>query len=586
MINKITFLNAHWVWLIIIGATLIWSIFIWKEYSNRGKQRFWIKIVISFFATISLALIALKPAANIPNKTIKTVVLTEGYNNQQLDSLKRKYKRLNIINYKVNHPILDNTSASDSIFMLGDGIQPFDFWQLDNYNVNYMPGKKPSGVVRFTYTQKNTVGHNFTFKGLYHNPIKGNQLVLQGPGEAGLDSISVVSTDDLKFKFNIPLTVQGRYLYSLVEKDSLGKVLSRDPIPLIVEKSTPLQVLILNEFPTFETKYLKNYLAEMGHQVLVRSQITKKRYKFEYFNMSKMPLGILSKKNLEVFDMVIIDASTLRNLGRRSRVALENSVIENGLGIFIQPDKSFFKSSIVFNSFNFISDKSKHTTLIDQDKEKLAKYDFVFDNEFLLQPIHTTIDNRIISAYKRIGKGRVGTTVLENTYTLQLKGDSTVYRQLWSKLVESICNTKNPITEWSSRSGITYKNQPFKFQIRTLIKAPLVKKDKGHRISLQNDIDIPDLWTGITYPREIGWNTLIIEQDSTTALNYYVTNPEKWAAYSKYKIKKENHRKFDNRDAHIVTQSIHPKEVISPIGLYVLFLICIGYLWLEPKIVE
>lgn len=586
MIDQIIFLNEVWIWQIGIGAVVLWFVFGWKEWHQFGKRRFWIKIAIAFLAITSLAVIALKPAiSTTDNIAAKMVLLTEGYDKEQLDSLRKTHKKLKIYNYKANHPIFDEINTPDSVFVLGYGVKPYDLWQLDNYNVNYLGRSIPSGVVRFKYNYKNTVGERQIFKGLYTNPQKGNTLVLEGPGGAGLDSVSLTFDEQQKFQLTTNLNVKGNYLFSLVEKDSLGKILSTDPIPLVVEDPTPLKIVVVNGFPTFETKYLKNYLAEMGHQVLIRSQITKGRYKFEYFNMERMPMGAFSKKNLESFDLVIIDANSLKNLRRESRTALENSVKENGLGIFIQPDPNFFRSSKGLESFDFISEKNTETRLDDQAKIKFSKYAFVFKDEFLLQHIHTKSNTKIISGYKHIGKGRVGTTVLENTYELVLDGHTTAYQQIWSKLINSLSSKEIPPIAWGAASIIAYKDHPFKFDVRTSISKPILKTNKKYSVSMRRDIDILNLWRGITYPREFGWNTQFLEQDTTNFFEYFVADTSHWRSQILYKTIEENRRYF-KKSLKKETIQKHTVRPIPLLSFYILFLVCAGYLWLEPKLLK
>lgn len=95
--------------------------------------------------------------------------------------------------------------------------------------------------------------------------------------------------------------------------------------------------MILNGFPTFESKYLKNYLAETGHRVVVKNQLTAARYKYEYFNITSKPVIDITKEKLTLFDLLIIDSKSLKNLSNRERTTLKNVVKESGMGILIQP---------------------------------------------------------------------------------------------------------------------------------------------------------------------------------------------------------------------------------------------------------
>ena len=249
-----------------------------------------------------------------------------------------------------------------------------------------------------------------------------------------------------------------------------------------------MKILILNDFPTFEAKYLKNYLAEKGHQVVSRSGLTRGRFKYEYFNMeTRPPIGFTSEE-LSAFDLLIVDAISLRNLSRARRNALERSVREKGLGVFIQADNAVYASTVPLNGFQFDRTKGVQATLDDFPRIKISMYPFTFTDTFSLQPIHTS-DTKILSGYQRLGGGRVGTSVLQNTYELVLNGNSEVYQQFWAKILESIAKSEEPRAMWKSDAMISFPNEPFTFQLRTQEPAPTVTSGEGFNIAMRQDYD-------------------------------------------------------------------------------------------------
>ncbi|WP_431137742.1 hypothetical protein, partial [Psychroserpens mesophilus] len=88
-----------------------------------------------------------------------------------------------------------------------------------------------------------------------------------------------------------------------------------------------------------------NFLAENGHSVVVRSQLTKGRYKFEYFNTEAVPVYQLTENGLQPFDLVIIDADSYLELPTSSKAALDFNIQEEGLGLFVQPSPAIFNQS-------------------------------------------------------------------------------------------------------------------------------------------------------------------------------------------------------------------------------------------------
>jgi hypothetical protein len=578
MTDNFTFLNENFILPISIGAAILVLIFIWKEWSQSGKHRLVLKVLLVFLAIFSLILIALKPAIPGKKDSNKIVLLTEGFEDFQVDSLKKVHKRLKKLEYEPGQLISEEIRSAENIFILGHGFKEYDLWQLDEVSVVFLAGNLPEGIVKLNYEQEKFVGDNLVLKGLYANPKSGNRLVLQDPAGTGLDSLVFNSEEKQSFLLAAELKVEGKYLFSLVEKDSLGEILKSDPVPVMVAEKEPLQILIINSFPTFETRYLKNFLAETGHRVSVRSQITTGRYKYEYFNTDRSPLGNLTENILEFFDLLIIDAVSLRSLSGNQRNAIENSVRQNGLGVFIQADDAFFKSPGIAG-LDLERITTSEVSMEQWPGIKFSVHPFALKDDFGMQFIHTT-HNLIWSGYKRNGSGRIGTTVFTNTYQLLLDGHSGAYKQLWSQVVEHISRKENPATEWETNQMIAYKDEPFNFLLRTVLDSVAVKNQDGNTIPLMQDIDFPALWKGTTWPKRSGWNTL--QADTSGIFEYYVTDKTHWKALTAFNTMEDNRRYFTR--PQVEGQGLRPLQPINPLWFFALFLICMGGLWLEPKL--
>ncbi len=581
MIDKVSFYYSHWIWIVTLIAIVLWILLVWKEYSQSGKKRLFFKMVLAFLAIASLALIALKPLIKTEAELGLGVILTHGYENTQLDSLNREYKELKVIKYDPSNSIDRELDSISSAFILGEGLRSFDIWQLDSIPAIYLGGTDVQGVIKTHYKPENSVGDNLIIRGIYNKPKKGIQLFLEGPGGVLLDSVSLTSASQKEgFQLKSSLKVAGNFIFSLVEKDSLGVGLSSDPLPVKVLEKKQLNILLLNSFPTFETKYLKNFLAEMGHQVLVKSRITKGRYAFESYNTEQSSLWTLSKSNLEPIDLLIIDANSLNNLSQNERSALQGSIQEEGLGVFIQPDEGFFTARNFLSSFTFSNDGNIETRVDVWPNIKMEKHPFSFQEKITLQPIQK-VKQKIVSAFQQYGSGRIGTSVIQNTYQLVLDGHSFAYKEYWTELINKLSKKDNPLVFWEATNQLAFIDEPFHFEIRTSQNNPVVTKD-GNIIPLRRDVDILNKWTGITYPREKGWNQLSLKADSTAVYQYFVTDTSKWKSLVANQSKELNKRNFNNelkKSAKSVIQ-----KPINRLWFFIVFLMSMGFLWLEPKL--
>ncbi len=579
MIENLDFIHQKWLWTVIIGGIIIWLFIVILAWFSGKKSRFLVKTLAAFFAITSLVLIIIKPAITKEQNVATGILLTPGYEKSVVDSLQNVVENAVILNYNPKVNLSKFLDSLNTVRILGNGIKNYDFWQFKGISTTFLPGKLPQGIIKLNYNNQPVVGDNLEIMGLFNNSKKGHQLVLQDPGGAGLDS-TVVDKKRFNFRLVTPLKLTGKFVYKLVEKDSLGNKLNENFLPVQIKPSKTFNILIINDFPTFETKYLKDYLAEMGHEVLIRSKLTKDRYKFEYFNRKQVALYSLSQAALESFDLLIIDSQSLKILSNSARNGLKEAIDQDGLGVFVQGNNAFFTEARDLTSLKFKSDQNTTVRLDQFPSIALTKNSFVFEKSFGLEPVQNSKDN-IISGYRRTGNGRVGTTVLEKTYELLLDGKRDVYTRLWTELLSPLGKKEISATRWSSQNGVIYKDEPFTFHIYTNLTEPAVETEAGNRIALKQDLELPENWEGRTYPQRQGWNHLSLAQDSTQVFNYFVDDSLHWKSLSGYATMAENKRFFNMENV-----SNSRKISLEPIDLwwfFAVFLVCMGFLWLEPK---
>ena len=581
MIDLITIGQTHLIWPVLIGSGLLWLFFIWKEWTDRKGPRFYIKLLVSLVGIFALAMIALQPGIHKKDKISYTAILTPHYQMTQLDSLKTVHKNLTKINYSPGKYFSGDIQKGQEVFLLGQGLRSYDLWQLDDTKVQLLPQTQPSGLSRLTFESENVIGTDLLIKGQYLDAPKGRQLLLAGPGERPLDSVSLKAGENQKFDLKAPLHVSGKYVYRLIEKDITGTVVSADPIAINIKANMKLNILMVNQFPSFETKYLKNFLAEAGHSLRVRNQVSKGRYKYEFFNSQQKGRIELNNKTLYEIDLLIIDFSSLKQASKSTLQSIRSAISENGLGLFIQADGDLYRSSISLLDFSFLKQEDEQVTVRSYPVTGFSKYPFVFKNDPLLESIQQS-DKGIVTAYKRSGAGRIGTTLLKNTYELLLEGKTKVYQRLWSNTLSMISKRKAKETVWRPDAMWAYQDTPFHFEITTSQENPAVKSEKGFTIPMAQDIDIKDLWRGTTYPRNQGWNRLLMSHDSTEVFDFYVLDTTNWTSLVSHKTMTENKWYFDQIERGIETNSY--TKTIEPWWFFMVFLLTMAFLWLEPKL--
>ncbi len=122
MIDQFTFGQIHLFWPIIIGSVFLWLVFIWKEWNGKTGSRFYIKILVALLAIGALAMIALQPKMRTVEKIGYSAILSPGYQKAQLDSLKKVYKSIKLIDYKPGRDLSASLQKGQEVFVLGFGI--------------------------------------------------------------------------------------------------------------------------------------------------------------------------------------------------------------------------------------------------------------------------------------------------------------------------------------------------------------------------------------------------------------------------------------------------------------------------------
>tara|TARA_R110000765_G_scaffold103334_4_gene192651 strand:+ start:7550 stop:9304 length:1755 start_codon:yes stop_codon:yes gene_type:complete len=580
MIEGFSFVHKDSIMPVLLGGLVLFGIYFYKEWVTRKQGNFPINIIVAFLTVAALVLLVLEPTHEVEINDHQGVLLTEGFNEKQRDSLLSLNKGLKVLTYNPKKSIRNQLDSLTSIYVIGEGIKSFDFSRFKDSVVEYIPAKKPYGITRLSYAKQIMLGEKAEIIGSYNQLDKGSFLVFEDSLGNGLDSVQVNHNDNTDFSLAGSPKASGNYVYQLTVKDSTGVLIDTNPLPIEIKKKKPLRVLILNNFPTFETKYLKNFLAEEGHEVVVRSQLTKGKFKFEYFNTTNTPVYQFTDEILKQFDLVIIDADTYFGFGSATKNSFEKNIRYNGLGIFIQPSDFIFNRSSSSSYFKFKRDDIKKIQLLNS-AIYLEKYPYKFDDEFLVRPI-IVVENDTIAAFKQMGLGRVATATLLSSYQMILNGSSQAYRSTWTKILDEITKRKSVSVEWKSDTKIPKIDEPFDFSLYTNLKEFAVLYEDGVRTPMLQKPMVSTHYKGTIYPKKTGWQHLSIEGDSTSKFSFFVYDSVDWKALSTTQNIVLNQKKF--KKGINENRTVIRNRPISPLLFYFLFLIGVGWLWLSPKL--
>ncbi len=580
MIEQLQFYNVYWIWPVCVVGLLLWVLFIWKEYSSQERGlKLYVRILIGLVAVFSLAMIALQPMMLQEIDKTEAILLTKNYDQNRLDSLEKAHPFIKQISYKKVPNLSSVLDSIKKVYVLGNGIEHYDLWQFKNVSTQYLGTPDISGIIEINYNQEVYIGEPLDITGYYKNGTQDYQLLIEDISGSTIDSISLESKKFQKFNLTVTPKATGAFVYTITEKDSLGVVVSKEPLPFTVKEKKPLHIFIANTFPTFETKYLKNFLVDRGHKVLIRSQLTKGTYKFENYNREAASIYGFTTKNLKDFDIIILDVATLKVLSKASLDALKKTIETQGLGVFVQPEEGMRSSLPNWLGLDIEIAQTTNAQLLNY-KDKLDSYPFRFKQEASTQTIH--IDNgQNVSGYVYYGLGKIGSTSLLDTYSLVLNGTEKTYASLWSDMISILSKKEQLLTSWKPKERLIYQDEPYHFEIQSVLDPMTVVNNDQTHIPLKGDIFSKQHWLGIDYPTKKGWNTLAITKDSLSMHQYYVYDTSNWKTLRAYTTMQHTANTFHSNQV----QS-EAKKVFMPVSLFwffMVFLLSSGYLWAAPR---
>jgi len=572
-----------WLVTMVIGLMVF---FAWNE--SRKPYRFRaLRVAAQMVSMLALLGLMLRPSytVNIPKPAL--VLLTENYSGSALDSLMRNNQSLRIVSAPgvagrdgvlSIRSFRELAAMGDVTLVLGDGIPVHSLEVLRDDPFVYLPGNTPNGIVSLRLGPFETNRRN-----ILRGEVRAGdrtKLTLMGPGGVE-DSVRFRKAGLHEFQLAFTTKRPGQYVYTLVITDSTGRK-SEEVVPIEVKGARMLRILLLQTYPQAEVKFLKNYLAEKGHKVTTRYQLSKGVYRFEFSNTPTSRPGTLNSALLEEFDLVITDDESFERLPANELLALEEGT-DRGLGLLILlqrvPDSKRFPGSVL-------------AVEREEDQPDTIRYTLPgygsFVNPFTaLQPLPSSSiqpilqsGRQVLSGFMLQGEGKVAFQSLRETYRLALGGEAGPYAALWTPLLEQTARREDTgITARLAADFPVYPDEPISIEI--IGSGPLeVLSSGGDRIPLAEDVRIDDFWHGTLWADQAGWTSISIGDGSR--LNLFIAEDGSWKS-----LRRANQQARNARVSSRVETTANDWSVsipVSPWIFFVGFLLAFGFVWLGPKL--
>jgi hypothetical protein len=587
-----------WTIIVLIICCLLAAFAVWKEVNRPKKAHLTLRIIASILAVAALACIVL-PISYTKGISVAddhaAVLLTPGFDADSLTnykseqtftadrSIQKLYPQAKLIRLD---ELKTDSPAFSKVHVFGYGLNQDELKQLQNLPIVFHPSSSPGGVININWNQKLKAGERLTVQGRYNNlGSKAVKLILKGLSTQ-LDTAVIPAQKSKEFELTTMPKSEGRAVYHLLAISG-ADTLENENLPVRIDPVQPLKVLILSASPDFETKFLKNWLAENGYEVTVRSTISKDKFSSEYANMQPVKVEHLNADILEQFDVVIGDLSVLKTEG-----VLRYEVTQKGLGVIVRADSLSKGSSWLQTNFPIeklaVKNPSPIALNIRGRKNRSAplKTDQTFIREMpSTQILLTDAQNRSLVSSSLVGSGRLVFTGITNSYNWMLAGDKDDYAAFWSLLIKNAAR-KTPVSEDWNVPQFPTVNESVDLQLQSAQSPGRIVADSSTIASVQNH-NIPFEWNNRYWPTTTGWHS--IKQSNGQTHWWYVYGKDDWrAAKVSEKLAATQRHASENPANGFVTKQIHEKVRIEvpKIYFYLLLLAACAYLWAEAKIIN
>lgn len=585
-LNFNTLFNPSWTLTVLMLVTILLIVLEWIK-----TRRFIIyKIVAVSIAMLSVAMLLFRPSYLTNDKSDQYMILTPNYPTRVVDSLLKVHPELDVVRYGDSSKPMSITQIQTRqqlkdldgkiSFIAGEGLSKSHFSLLQHKTFHFLPAIKPIGIIEISLPGNTFPGQWSSIKGRI-NIQEPTTLQLIDPA-GRIDSIKFNQTGEQDFTFHVLHKQSGNVLYIIKTISSLGE--ETFAIPLKVSQPEKLEILMLQQAPSFEMRQLKNFLTSQGHGIQVRSQLSKSNFSYEKVNTDKKQISSITDDILKEYDLLILENSTLEQLSRIESEALAKAT-KAGLGILLLMDQSDNrnKSAKSITDFSLTKDDrdTVHLSMYSSSKKHVIKKQrqVITPRQDIL-PVLVNQD-KILAAYRYQHFGKVAVQLLNETYQLRLAGDSTVYAHIWSDLITLTSRQKIKNTDITLTDEFPYNpGEPLQVRVITNHESPMLYYE-GKIVPLIEDVLIDNLWSVTIRPQKTGWNS--VQLNDSTQYDFYISSKEEWSA-----LRKQQKMNLHHTETGEFKYSNHGKvsryEDIPSYLFYLTFLLSMAFLWLAPKL--
>ncbi|GAB2795672.1 hypothetical protein HNQ93_003040 [Hymenobacter luteus] len=568
----------------------------WRRPDTRRRL---LRIGAGLAAVGGLWLVAFPPTRTQQQPASQTaIVLTDGYSPDGLRQLLRRVAAgTPVWRYGTTPPdtqTLTNLPALRqrlpqlrTVHVLGRGLPAADVPTLHGLQVVAHPAAQPVGFRAAAWSRQPELGQPWAVEG-YCSATDPIWVSLQAAG-ALRDSVRLPAGGGA-FRLRFTPKAEGRAVYSLVARRE-GKVLAQEPLPLEVRPTRPLRVLVLAAAPSFEVRFLKNYLASHQHSVAVRTGVSRGVVQTEFLNSATSPdLSRLTPALLARTELVLADAGSLAALSGAESAALAQAVRAGTCGVLLLADAATIPHGLPgAGAFRLVARPAAATapqplSWPDAPTRPAALLPATLRPGPEFRLLVTAPHQQPVAGVRRLGLGQVAVTTVTETFPWLLQGQAAAYEAYWSHLLTALVPATSSVPAIQLTTAWPHPDAPVTVQV-TGASAPYLRLQAGRttpvQVALRQDAYVPEWSTAPYWPTAPGWHEA---QAGAVRHWFYVFSNEQWRGPAQQEWLRAvaslgPATTVSAAPATFTTHSAWPRW-----WGYLLFLLGAGLLWLEEKL--
>lgn len=571
---------------------------------QRPRRR-WARVVAGVMAAGALWLTAFPPLRRVPAAHAAAILLT---NNYQPDTLRQLLRRLGAgtrLWYYGPGPapvqarplasllaLAEQRPALHRLHVLGQGLPAADLPALGKMSVTLHPGPAYAGFHTAAWNQRLPLGGVLRVEGVVAS-ARGNGSAWVCLRAAGTVRDSVrLPTGRGAFRLRYQPKTAGLALYELLLRRP-GQPLITEPVPVEVTVPELPAVLLLTATPSFEFKFLKNYLAEAHYPVALRTTVSRGLVQTDFVNQPALPLDRLTPALFARYAVIITDAPTLAGLSGAEAQALQTATRAGRLGLLVLADATPLPRATPARADFAVLPRAaaqagpQVLAWPDAPAEARTALPAQLRAAPALRPLVTSPSGALVVASRRLGLGFVVVSVVPETFRWGLQGRTPVYASFWNRLLTAaVPPTPAPAT-WRAGTRWPRPHRPLTLRLTAALPktlpsvAPLAGNPRV-RLALRQNTRLPEWSTAQFWPAVAGWHQ--VRGPGRTAHNFYVFPATAWFGPEL----QERLQAAAQRATPLIASSTQAVETVQrpwpAAWFFVLFLLAAGYLWLEEKL--